>query len=90
MVNRAFDWIIATLTSCRLISVSQVIALFILGTCISKVNKDNLPKGSIYSCMLQGTIIYINKINCSSRTLLNYNGVCHSKTLFCDFLVIKK
>ena len=74
MVNRAFDWIIATLISSRLISVSQVIALFILGTCVSKVTKDNPSKGSFYSCMLQGTIIYIiNKINCSSRTLLNYN-----------------
>ena len=90
MINRAIDWIIATLISCRLISVSQVIALFIVGTYISKVNKDNPPKGSIYSCLLQGTIIYINKINCSSRTLLNYKGVCRSKTLFCDFLVIKK
>lgn len=26
----------------------------IKGTCIFKVNKDNPPKGSIYSCMLQG------------------------------------
>ena len=50
MVNRAFDWIIATLISSRLISVSQVIALFILGTYISKVNQDNPPKGSIYDC----------------------------------------
>ena len=48
MVNRAFDWIIATLISSRLISVSQVIALFILGTYISKVTKDNPPKGYIY------------------------------------------
>ena len=48
MVNRAFDGIIATLISSRLIPVSQVIALFISGTYISKVNKDNPPKGSIY------------------------------------------
>ena len=48
MVNRAFDWIKATLISSGLISVSQVIALFILGAYISKVNKDNPPKGSIY------------------------------------------
>ena len=48
MVNRAIDWIIATLLPSGLISVSQVIALFILGTYISKVNKDNPPKGSIY------------------------------------------